>query len=131
MKTLSIAIVFIYLSFRSLNAQDLVASAPDVAKKSRFEKQNTNSQISAQLFQSPSLPHDETGFINYEISGNFKDAAILIFDNKDHLVKQYQIEEAGVGNVTLYSSTLNQGVYHYALMINGSIVESRTITIIR
>lgn len=131
MKTLSITIVLIYLSFGSLNAQDLVSSAPDAAKKSRFENLNTNSQISAHLFQSPSLPHDETGFINYEISGNFKDAAILIFDNKDHLVKQYQIEEAGEGNVTLYSSSLNQGVYQYALMINGSIVERRIITIRR
>lgn len=130
MKTLTIILSIIYCSFNCLNAQDIISASADISKRIRFDRPEDYNKISAQLFQSPAMPYDETGFIHYEVSGPYETASVVIFDSKDHVVKEFEIDESGNGYVTLFAGTLRPGIYRYALKVNNVIAERRIITII-
>ncbi|MCY7410174.1 MAG: hypothetical protein LH473_07865 [Chitinophagales bacterium] len=130
MKTLTIILSIICCSFNYLNAQDIISASVDISKRTRFDRPEDYNKISVQLFQSPIMPYDETGFIQYEVSGLYETASIVIFDSKEHVVKEYEIDKSGNGYVTLFAGTLRPGIYRYALKVNNAIAERRIITII-
>jgi hypothetical protein len=66
--------------------------------------------------------------ISYAVPGNSQ-AQLLITDAAGRTIKAFSLN--GSGRVDVNTATLSSGIYHYSLLIDGKIVESRKMEVVR
>ena len=71
-------------------------------------------------------PFSETTTINYHVAATVKGKVQIIFaDNTGREIKTIGIIPQGDGSIVLHTSTLSAGTYHYSLMVDGKVIESK------
>ncbi len=78
-----------------------------------------------QLFQNFPNPFSRNTEINYYLSENFQNAMIKIYDIMGLHVKNIPLLNAGYGHIIIDDSQLKPGVYIYALIVDGLVVERK------
>ncbi|MBK7441615.1 MAG: tail fiber domain-containing protein [Bacteroidetes bacterium] len=82
------------------------------------------------LEQNSPNPFKEITFISYQIPPSAISPQLLITSSNGITVKLIQIEP-GSGKIELDTNTLPSGNYNYSLVINGKVVASKTMIIVR
>jgi hypothetical protein len=70
-------------------------------------------------------PFDNETIIPYSLPEKFQQAQILIFDGSGRLVQKKEVATTGKGTFRVPVDALSQGVYTYALMVDGLLVDSK------
>jgi hypothetical protein len=96
-----------------------------------------NSQVLATNFSAASLqqnipnPFNHTTTISYSLLNQFSSAQIIITDKNGNQLKQFNLSGAGRGTITVDASTLASGAYNYSLYVDGTLVTTRQMTLIK
>ena len=97
---------------------------------------NTSSATAATLSnasidQNIPNPLSNSTTIRYNIPANSTKAQLVVNDNSGNTVKQIQLANKGNGTVTLETSQLSSGTYSYTLFVDGKVIETRKMVIVR
>ncbi|NNV55491.1 tail fiber domain-containing protein [Limnovirga soli] len=76
-------------------------------------------------------PFNQSSTINYTIAEKFNSATIIITDNSGKTIKQFTLSSSGKGTVSIAKGSLANGLYHYSLYVNGKMVDSKKMEIIK
>ena len=85
---------------------------------------------SARLEQNAPNPYKGNTIINYYVPFNAGNAVIKITDMKGSLLKIFNVKE-GKGQVILQSDQLAAGTYQYSLFVNGRLIDTKQMLLIR
>ena len=66
---------------------------------------------------------------NYFLPSNASNAFIRVVDNNGKLIKAFQINAIGYGQVELDCSNLVSGTYHYSLLVNGKLIDTKSMVL--
>ena len=99
----------------SSNAQNLGLVSPKIDK--------------ARLAQNSPNPFSKQTTIRYYLPDNFQSAQIQIIDNQGRIVKEQRLETQGQGEWTLEAKTLAAGTYTYTLIIDGQMINTKTMVL--
>lgn len=81
------------------------------------------------LFQNHPNPFNGITFIDYFLPKNATNAFLRVIDNNGKLVKAFTIYQTGFGQVELDCSNLSEGQYHYSLLVNSKLIDTKTMII--
>lgn len=82
-------------------------------------------QGTSYLLQNRPNPFSDQTVVEYFITENTTDAAIMVFDLNGKLMVNEPIKTTGKGNITINGNKLNPGMYYYSLVIKGEEVETK------
>ncbi len=81
------------------------------------------------LFQNHPNPFNGFTFIDYFLPDNVSDAFLRVIDSNGKLVKAFPINKTGFGQIELDCRNLSSGQYHYSLLVNSQIVDTKSMLI--
>jgi hypothetical protein len=93
--------------------------------KSENVTHENNGRKGAMLRQNYPNPSNGTTRIEYELTDQITNAAIYVFDLNGKQVAVFDQLSAGSGEVTIAASQLPAGLYHYSLVADGDIVDTK------
>jgi len=83
----------------------------------------------ASLEQNVPNPFNNTTTISYVLPQAFTAAQIIITDKNGKTMKRISISGRGKGSVTLNASILVAGAYHYTLLVDGKVADSKQMVL--
>jgi len=86
---------------------------------------------SAVLHQSQPNPANNSTVISYTLPAKFTSAKIRITDYTGNTIKEIKLNGAGNGNINTNVQSLNAGSYKYSLLIDGMMVETKTMIVVK
>lgn len=81
------------------------------------------------LFQNSPNPFSDNTRIEYYLSEATQNAMICIYDMNGKQLKCFKLNNKGFGNVIINGSELIAGMYFYALIADGSVVENKKMVL--
>jgi hypothetical protein len=81
------------------------------------------------LFQNQPNPFNGITYIDYFLPINTSNAFIRVIDNNGKLVKAFQINKIGFGQIELDCTNLAEGTYHYSLLVNKQLIDTKKMVI--
>lgn len=88
-----------------------------------------NIGIKAVLYQNEPNPFDRETVIKYNIDSDFEMAELSVYDFWGNIKATHKITVKGAGTYTLQANTLEAGTYHYSLVINNVVADTRIMFI--
>jgi hypothetical protein len=82
------------------------------------------------LEQNTPNPFDHSTLIKYGIPSGFQSAQLLITDNAGRSIKQIALT-SGSGVVSINGSMLSGGSYTYSLLVEGKILASKKMVVVK
>ena len=79
------------------------------------------------LNQNVPNPFAERTTISYNLPENVTKAQLLFYDNKGTLINAQDISTRGAGVFNVFASDLSSGSYSYALVVDGKIIDTKTM----
>ncbi|MBL7900745.1 MAG: tail fiber domain-containing protein [Bacteroidia bacterium] len=86
---------------------------------------NLNDKNTIVLNQNIPNPFAETTLINYIIPNDFGKAQIIFSTNDGKIIKVVEIAEHGAGSLNVFANDLTNGIYTYALVIDGKTIDTK------
>jgi hypothetical protein len=84
---------------------------------------------SAVLFQNHPNPMNGVTFIEYYIPATAGNAFLKVVDINGKLIQAFPINQNGYGQIELDCSKLAPGTYHYSLMVNAQLIDSKSMIV--
>ncbi len=88
-------------------------------------------QTISSLEQNIPNPFNQSTTITYTLPAKFTSAKIIVTDNSGKTIKQFTLSSPGKGAVSIAAGALASGLYHYALFVDGKMMDSKKMEIIR
>jgi hypothetical protein len=86
---------------------------------------------SASLQQNKPNPFNRTTTINYTLPQQFSSAKIIITDKSGNTLKEIKVSGSSKGGVNVDASTLSSGTYQYSLYVDGKLISSKQMVLIK
>lgn len=77
------------------------------------------------LNQNAPNPFAEQTSVSYNVPVEFKSAQIVFYTEIGNSLYTYDIKEKGYGQLNVFANDLSNGMYHYALIIDGKVIETK------
>lgn len=81
------------------------------------------------LYQNSPNPFSESTHIKYFIAEGIQNSMLNIYDMNGTQLKSIELHQLGKGNVTINGSEFNAGIYMYALIANGQVVDTKRMVL--
>jgi len=85
----------------------------------------------AYLEQNQPNPFNSNTLIRYNVPADVKDAIVNVFDVNGQLIHSEVITRKGLGEVQLKSGTVAAGTYSYSLVIDGQVIDTKRMVIVK
>jgi hypothetical protein len=95
------------------------------------DKQQTKNISSALLAQNVPNPFSNSTSIKYALPQKFTTAQIIITDKNGKQLKQLNISGSGNGSLNIDASTLSSGAYNYSLIVDGKVISSKQMILVK
>jgi hypothetical protein len=93
---------------------------------------STNTTLSeASLEANIANPFDNTTKIQYTLPEKCTNAQIVIADKNGKVLKQVNIAGKGKGTITVNAATMAAGAYTYSLLLDGRVISSRQMVLVK
>ena len=103
-------------------------SNPNAATKNQSAVMLAAADFSS-LEQNAPNPFSKSTVIRYTLPQKFTTAQIIIADNSGKILKQVNISGTGKGSLNVDAGTLSSGAYKYSLMVDGKLVNTKTMVL--
>jgi hypothetical protein len=77
------------------------------------------------IYQNAPNPFGDGTTIKYFIPDNVWSAQIVFFDSFGNQIKEFKVEEKGMGQLNVSTLNLAAGVYSYSLLVNGKVIDTK------
>lgn len=122
-------------SIRELSARvdelEVYKNAKTQKAKAKFTSRDRGEIDVVHMSQNVPNPFDESCVISLNIPQEAKNATIYIFDLSGKQLKSYIVDERGETNVMLSASDYQAGMFVYSLVIDGVVVSTRKMMVVR
>jgi hypothetical protein len=81
------------------------------------------------LYQNAPNPFRESTTIKLEITQNIGNAMVCIYDLNGRQLKCLNITGRGITSVQIFGNELTAGLYHYALIADGALIDTKTMVL--
>jgi len=102
------------------------ASPKKVASANTTEPENISIPV---LEQNVPNPFNASTSINYHLPTISETAAIFVYDMSGNQLRKFPIRQAGSGQVVIQGSELNAGMYLYALIADGKVIDTKRMVL--
>jgi len=85
----------------------------------------------ASLAQNVPNPFTNSTAISYRLPSKFTTAQIIITDKNGKQLKQLNISGTGKGSMNVAAATLSSGTYNYSLIIDGKVISSKQMVLVK
>jgi hypothetical protein len=106
---------------------ELLIASKTIKEEGNFGKQYEPFNQLPILFQNRPNPFNGSTFIEYFLPKHTQSAFIRVIDNTGKLIKAFAINEIGYGQIQLDCRELASGTYHYSLLFNEQLVDTKTM----
>jgi Chaperone of endosialidase len=96
----------------------------EMEKSTNITLSNKNSIV---LNQNVPNPFAEKTTISYNLPETVLKAQIMFYDQKGALINSQEIETRGAGQFNVFADDLSNGSYSYALVVDGKIIDTKTM----
>jgi hypothetical protein len=86
---------------------------------------------SGRLFQNNPNPFNETTVINYYVPQSFGAASLEITDMHGEIITTMAVSGSGFGQIIVQTAQLAAGVYNYSLFVDGKLVDTKKMVLIK
>lgn len=90
-----------------------------------------NSNALNALDQNNPNPFSNITTISYNLPQNFTAAQIILTDKSDKTLKQVTVSGSGKGTIHIDAATLSAGAYNYSLLVDGKLIATRQMSLIK
>ena len=101
-----------------------------VSNQSTANSQQSTVLSSASLQQNIPNPFTNTTSIGYSLPQKFTSAQIIITDKSGKTLKAINVS-GSKGNVKVDASTLASGAYQYSLMVDGRLIDTKQMILVK
>lgn len=108
------------------NLQEQVAG---LSKKSNQKSATTSITKPCELYQNVPNPFSESTVIEYYLSDDTNNAMLNIYNLNGKQLKSITINQIGSGSITINGNEFRAGMYIYALIANGNIVDTKNMVL--
>ncbi len=91
----------------------------------------STSLSSASLVQNVPNPFTNATTIKYTLPSKFTSAQLIITDKNGRQLKQLNISDKGNGTLHVDASTLSSGTYNYSLIVDGKVISSKQMVLVK
>lgn len=91
----------------------------------------SNNNNGAYLDQNMPNPFNENTIIKCYLPSNTQSAMIKVFNTNGSTIQTFNLSNTGIQQITISGNTLPAGNYLYSLIINGNIVDTKTMVLTR
>ncbi|NRB62505.1 MAG: tail fiber domain-containing protein [Saprospiraceae bacterium] len=81
------------------------------------------------LDQNTPNPFATETFISFQLPDKVKSASLMITAPNGQMIKEYEIASGGKGQVKIPSSLLPSGLYYYSLIIEGTLMDTKSMIV--
>ncbi len=113
----------------SLKNNSGVSIPDDAGSVSSATELTSMARDMAVLSQNAPNPFTEKATIRFYIPQGMKGVSLKVFDQTGAVHRLFSITGEGPGSVDIEGSTLAAGQYYYSLMVNGSVVDTKTMVL--
>jgi len=85
----------------------------------------------AYLEQNQPNPFNSNTIINYHVPADAKNAIVNIFDSNGQLIHTERVAQMGAGQIQIKAGTIAAGTYSYSLVVDGNIVDTKRMAIVK
>jgi len=96
-----------------------------------LENIKTTSSVTELLRQNIPNPFSNSTTINYTLPQHYSSAKIIITDKNGNTLKQINLYDKDKGSVLVDASTLSSGAYQYSLIVDGRMISSKQMMLIK
>lgn len=107
------------------SSETIKDSSPAQKTKSNSTVEETNALTYPILEQNNPNPFNTSTIIGYYLPNSITSASIFIYDMNGVQLKSYLINVRGKGNITIQGSEFNAGMYLYALIADGKVIDTK------
>lgn len=105
--------------------EQLKTRLSEVKSSNGSEQRNSITRKGGALGQNHPNPANQTTQIEYNLPDEVTRASLYVFDLNGRQVSVYDNLQAGSGTVTIQASQLPAGLYHYSLVADGTIIDTK------
>lgn len=77
------------------------------------------------LYQNTPNPFTENTFIAFSLSKDVEQAELFVYDMNGEQIAKYPISERGKAGITIEGNSLKAGMYFYALIADGQVIDTK------
>jgi len=92
---------------------------------SKITPEETNTLTYPLLEQNIPNPFNVSTTISFYLPNSIASASIYVYDMNGGQLKNYSINERGKGNITIQGAEFNAGMYLYALIADGKVIDTK------
>jgi hypothetical protein len=92
---------------------------------------NTISSNSVSLEQNIPNPFSNTTTISYNLPPTFISAKLIVTDKMGKILKELNVSGSGKGSLKIDTSTLSSGAYQYSLYVDGRLVDTKQMELLK
>jgi len=85
----------------------------------------------AYLEQNQPNPFNANTLIKYNVPTDVKNALVNIFDENGRLIHTERIAQMGAGQLSVKAGTITAGTYSYSLVVDGNVVDTKRMVIVK
>ena len=104
---------------------------PNTGYRTNLNTPNTNvilkDNLTIILDQSQPNPFKDETDINYTLPLEIKSASIIFYDQTGRVINKVELKDRGQGTIHIYAPNLSSGLYTYSLIVDGSLIETKTM----
>jgi len=121
---------------RLANLEEQLALMQQNCCTSTLDIENRNASLlgtaeQAQLLQNEPNPFDQSTTIRYFIPNEVQQAHLQISDLTGKVVRQVNVKERGAGSYKLNAYSLQAGSYFYTLVVDGQVLETKQMVVLK
>ncbi len=113
------------------NAMSQCCSSFSSNLQSAISNQQSANNDGAKLDQNIPNPFNNSSSISYYIPSGKHNAQLMITDASGHALKTYNISSSGFGKQIIYGNELTSGMYQYSLLIDGKLIDTKKMALVK
>lgn len=96
-----------------------------IKRQPAYNSQPAVEDMAAVLYQNTPNPFSEQTHIKYQLPASVADARIYVYDMSGNQLGEYALSERGENMLTISANEYNAGMYLYALIADGQVVDTK------
>jgi len=116
---------------RNLKSEMSELKSVILSANSSTAKLKSASLTSASLDQNIPNPFNRATRIDYVLPQQFNSAKIVITDKSGKTLKQINVSGTGKGSLNIDASTLSSGTYQYSFYVDGRLIETKQMVVLK